>query len=53
MDSSAGNFPVYASIADLNNDGKSDVIVSNFASGSLSVSKNTSSNGYYIISTKS
>jgi len=45
VDSSAGRFPVHASIADLNNDGKSDVIVSNFSSGTLSVSKNTSSDG--------
>ena len=45
VDSSAGRFPVHASVADLNNDGKSDVIVSNSAAGSLSVSKNTSSNG--------
>ena len=45
MDSSAGNYPVYASIVDLNIDGKPDVVVSNFPSTSISVSKNTSSNG--------
>jgi hypothetical protein len=45
LDSAAGSFPIYVSIADLNNDGKSDVITSNFASGSISVSKNTSSSG--------
>jgi hypothetical protein len=47
VDSSASSSPVYASIVDLNNDGKSDVVVSvsNFASGSISVSKNTSGNG--------
>ena len=45
VDSSAGNYPVYASIADLNNDDKPDVVVSNFISGSISVSKNTGSNG--------
>lgn len=45
VDSSAGSYPVYASIVDLNNDGKPDVIVSNFTSPSISVSKNTSNNG--------
>jgi hypothetical protein len=43
VDSSAGNYPVYASIVDLNIDGKPDVVVSNFASTTISVSKNTSS----------
>lgn len=45
LDSSAGTFPVYVSIADLDSDGKSDVVTSNFGAGTLSVSKNTSSNG--------
>lgn len=44
LDSAASNYPIYISIADLNNDGKSDVITSNFAAGSISVSKNRSSN---------
>ncbi len=45
VDTSAGNFPIYVSLSDLNNDGKSDVVTSNFASGSISVNKNTSTNG--------
>jgi hypothetical protein len=45
VDSLAGKFPMYVSISDLNNDGKSDVVTSNFAAGSLSVSKNTGGNG--------
>jgi hypothetical protein len=44
LDSSAGGFPVFASTADLNNDGKADVITANFSTASISVSRNTSSN---------
>jgi len=36
---------VFLSVSDLNNDGKPDVVVSNFASPSISVIENTSSNG--------
>jgi FG-GAP-like repeat/IPT/TIG domain len=45
VDSTAGSAGVHVSISDLNNDGKSDVIISNLASSSISVCKNTSSNG--------
>jgi hypothetical protein len=45
LDSVVGNFPVHTSVMDLNDDGKLDLVTSNFASNSISVLKNTSNAG--------
>jgi len=44
-DSTAQRFPLHTAVSDLNNDGKADMVVTNFASNSISILRNTSTGG--------
>lgn len=44
-DSTAQRFPLHTAVSDLNNDGKADMVVTNFVSNSISILRNTSTGG--------